>query len=301
MKFLGHQLKSPLVLASGILGISYSSLRRVIKDGCGAVTTKSIALNPRKGHEGPIWAEFKGGMVNAVGLSGPGIEIGIQEVEEFKQVCDAPLIISIFGSSIEEFKKLTEYTNNSKADFVELNLSCPNVSDEFERQFAQDEKLVYDVVRAVKGISNKPVFAKLSPNVTNIKIIAKAAEDAGADALTLINTLGPGLLIDPIARKPILKNTFGGISGPCLKPLALKIVYDVYKTVKIPIIGTGGVTYGIDAIEMMMAGATLVGVGSAVYYRGQSVFKKILKEMNDFMIENNYKSYEELIGKIHNG
>lgn len=301
MEFLGHKVNSPLVLASGILGISYSSLHRVVKDGCGIVTTKSIALNERTGHEGPIWAEIPGGMMNAVGLAGPGIEVGIEEVEEFKSVCDAPIIISIFGGSIDDFKKLTEYVNKSKADFVELNLSCPNVADEFERPFAHDSERVYEVVKAVKSISKIPVIAKLSPNVTDIKPIAKAAEEAGADALTLINTVGPGLLIDPIACKPVLKNTFGGISGPCIKPIALKIVYEIYKIVKIPIIGTGGVTNGIDAIEMMMAGATMVGVGSAVYYRGQSVFKDILNEMNEFLINQNYKSFEEIIGKVHNG
>ncbi|HOJ37644.1 MAG TPA: dihydroorotate dehydrogenase [Ignavibacteriales bacterium] len=301
MEFLGIKVSSPLVLASGILGISYSSLQRVVKDGCGIVTTKSIALKERTGHEGPIWAEIPGGMMNAVGLAGPGIEIGIQEVEEFKAVSSAPIIISVFGGSVEDFKKLSEYVNTSKADFIELNLSCPNVADEFERPFAHDENRVFEVVKAVKSISKIPVIAKLSPNVTDIKPIAKAAENAGADALTLINTVGPGLLIDPIACKPVLKNTFGGISGPCIKPIALKIVYEVYKTVKIPIIGTGGVTTGLDAIEMMMAGATMVGVGSAVYYRGQNVFKKILNEMNKFIKENNFKSFEELIGKIHNG
>lgn len=301
MEFLGHKIKSPLVLASGILGISYSSLQRLVNDGCGIVTTKSITLNERPGHEGPIWAEIPGGMMNAVGLAGPGIETGIEEVDEFKSVCDAPIIISIFGATIDEFKKLTDYVNKSKADIVELNLSCPNVSDEFERPFSHDSQRVYEVVKAVKSISRVPVIAKLSPNVTDIKPIAIAAQQAGADALTLINTVGPGLLIDPIACKPVLKNVVGGISGPCIKPIALKIVYEVFQVVKIPIIGTGGVTYGTDAIEMMMAGASLVGVGSAVYYRGQSVFKLILNEMNDFLINQNYKSFEEIIGILHNG
>jgi len=303
MKFLGAAITSPIVLPAGILGISTSSLKRVIKSGAGFVTTKSISLKPRTGHAGPIFAEFKGGIVNAVGLSNPGIEVALDEVNEFKENSDvnAKIIVSVFGGSVADFSALALAVNNSKADFLELNLSCPNVHDEFSHPFAASAEHVFEIVHAVKKVARLPVIAKLSPNVVSIKPIALAAEKGGADALTLINTVGPGMLIDPYACKPILKNKVGGLSGPCIKPIALKIIYETYQAVKIPIIGMGGVTNGIDAIEMFMAGATLIGVGSAVYYRGPNVFKLILKEMHEFLTANGYGSFQEIIGKAHHG
>ncbi|MCL5261155.1 MAG: dihydroorotate dehydrogenase [Gammaproteobacteria bacterium] len=303
MKFLGVAITSPIVLPAGILGISTSSLKRVIKSGAGFVTTKSISLKPRAGHAGPIFAEFKGGIVNAVGLSNPGIEVALDEVNEFKETSNvnAKIIVSVFGGSVADFSTLALAVNNSKADFLELNLSCPNVHDEFSHPFATSAEHVFEIVHAVKKVAQLPVIAKLSPNVVSIKPIALAAEKAGADALTLINTVGPGMLIDPYACKPILKNKVGGLSGPCIKPIALKIIYETYQAVKIPIIGMGGVTNGIDAIEMLMAGATLIGVGSAVYYRGPNVFKLILKEMHEFLTVNGYGSFQEIIGKAHHG
>ena len=291
-KFLDVELKSPLALPAGIMDMSYSGLQISSENGAGIVTSKSLTLEPRSGHKGPVVAEFEGGFLNAMGLCNPGIVDGIFEINEFKERSDTPVIVSIFGTTVEEFQELTGYVNKSKADFLELNLSCPNVFDEFGIPLSSSKNKVYEIVKAVKDIAEIPVIAKLSPNVLSITDIAISAEKAGADALCLINTVGPGMLIDIKMVKPVLFNKFGGLSGPCIKPVALKLIYQTFSAVDIPIIGMGGVKSGEDAIEMMMAGASVVGVGTAVYYRGIGVFDKINKEIIEFMEKN---SYENLI------
>ncbi|MCK4654407.1 MAG: dihydroorotate dehydrogenase, partial [Candidatus Cloacimonetes bacterium] len=207
---------------------------------------------------------------------------------------DTPVIVSVFATNTDDFSELTKHVNRSNGDFLELNLSCPNVFDEFGIPLAASKDEVFNIVKAVKEISRLPVIAKLSPNVYDIVEIALAAEKAGADALCLINTVGPGMLIDTKMVKPVLFNKFGGLSGPCIKPVALKLIYQAYSAVNIPIIGMGGVTIGEDAIEMFMAGATLVGVGTAVYYRGIEVFDKINNEIIEFMDENDYENLSEI-------
>ena len=293
-KFLGVEVKSPLVLPAGIMDMSFSGLSISSQNGAGIVTSKSFTLEPRSGHKGPVVAEFESGLLNAMGLCNPGIADGIAEIDEFKKRSDTPVIVSVFAINTNDFLKLTDYVNNSKADFLELNLSCPNVYDEFGIPLAASEKEVFKIVEAVKQLSKLPVIAKLSPNVYDIVAIAKAAESAGADALCLINTVGPGMLIDTKMVKPILFNKFGGMSGPCVKPIALKLVYQTFSAVNIPIIGLGGVTSGEDAVEMMMAGASVVGVGTAVYYRGIDVFNKINREIIEFMEENGYENVAEI-------
>ncbi len=296
MQFLGKEISTPLTLASGILGISFSSLQRVIRDGAGMVTTKSLSLEPRIGHEGPVIAEFNGGLINSVGLTNPGIVEGLEEVEKFHSNFDGVVIVSVFGANAAEFVDLSRAVNNSSADILELNLSCPNVEDEFKRPFALMPEKITEIVSAVKSASDLPVLAKLSPNANDISAIAHLTEAAGADGLTMINTLGHGMVVDAIARRPVLRNNFGGISGPCIKPLAIKLIHDAYKVVKIPILGTGGVSTGLDAIEMMMAGASAIGVGSAVYDHGLDVFKSIREEMEVFMERQGYADYSDLIG-----
>ncbi len=296
MRFLGKEIATPLTLASGILGISFSSLQRVIRDGAGMVTTKSLSLEPRIGHEGPVIAEFEGGLVNSVGLTNPGIHEGLLEVEKFHTEFNGVSIVSVFGGNATEFVSLSEAVNGSKANFLELNLSCPNVEDEFKRPFALMPEKISEIVSAVKTVSRIPVFAKLSPNAYDVAEMAAIAEGAGADAITMINTLGHGMVIDAIAKRPVLRNNFGGISGPCIKPLALKLIHDVYQRVKIPILGTGGISNGLDAVEMMMAGASAVALGSAVYVRGLDVFKQTKVEMDVFMESHGYTDYSDLIG-----
>lgn len=293
-KFLGVEIKSPLVLPAGIMDMSFSGLKVCNENGAGIVTSKSLTLEPRSGHKGPVVAEFEGGFLNAMGLCNPGIADGLAEIKEFKEHSATPVIVSVFASNTDDFLKLTEYVNNSKADFLELNLSCPNVYDEFGIPLASSKNKVFEIVKAVKTKSKLPIIAKLSPNVLSITDIAVSAENAGADALCMINTVGPGMLIDTKMVKPVLFNKFGGLSGPCIKPVALKLIYQTYSTVKIPIIGMGGVTSGNDAIEMVMAGASAIGVGTAVYYRGIEVFDKINKEIIDFLDENDYTSLEDV-------
>ena len=293
-KFLNAEIKSPLVLPAGIMDMSFSGLDISARNGAGIVTSKSFTLQSRTGHKGPVVAEFEGGFLNCMGLCNPGIEQGLKEIVDLKKISETPVIVSIFGTTVEEFVKLTEYVNKSKGDFLELNLSCPNVFDEFGIPLASSKNKVYEIVKAVKNISELPVIAKLSPNVYDIVSIAKAAESAGADALCMINTVGPGMLIDTKMVKPVLFNKFGGLSGPCIKPIALKLIYQTYSVVDIPIIGMGGVKSGEDAIEMMMAGATMVGVGTAIYYRGIEVFEKINKEIIEFMDENEYEKLKEI-------
>ena len=293
-KFLGFEVKSPLVLPAGIMDMSFSGLDISARNGAGIVTSKSFTLQSRTGHKGPVVAEFEGGFLNAMGLCNPGIVDGLAEINGFKERSDTPVIVSVFATNVIDFLKLTEYVNTSKSDFLELNLSCPNVFDEFGIPLAASKNEVFKIVNAVKKISKLPVIAKLSPNVYDIVSIAEAAESAGADALCMINTVGPGMLIDTKMVKPVLFNKFGGLSGPCIKPLALKLIYQTYSEVRIPIIGMGGVKSGEDAIEMMMAGAILVGAGTAVYYRGIGVFNKINKEIIEFLDENEYSNLEKI-------
>lgn len=292
--FLGYTLASPLVLPAGIMGISSGSLARAANCGAGLLTTKSLSLKPRKGHNNPVTACFEGGMINAMGLCNPGIKEGLEEVRDFKKRIESPVIASVFGTSPEEFYELASYVNKSKADFIELNLSCPNVLDEFGIPLAASKDSVYKIVKSVKSVSERPVIAKLSPNVLSIKEIAMAAQNAGADALSMINSLGPGMLIDIKLKRPVLANKFGGVSGPCLKPVAQKLIYEASSCVKIPIIGMGGVISGKDVIEIKMAGATLAGIGAGVFYRGIEIFKKVNREIVKFLNEAGYENIGEV-------
>jgi dihydroorotate dehydrogenase (NAD+) catalytic subunit len=296
--FLNQKLRNPLVLASGVRGVTASSLKRMVEKGCGGVTLKSISLKPRSGHANPTLVANPHFVINAVGLSNPGVDEIATEITSFKKVCrGTPLIGSVYASSVIEFVEAAEKLCETEIDVLELNLSCPNVSSEFGEPFAHSVKLVGAITSKVKAVIDKPLTIKLSPNISNIATIAKAAEDNGADAITAVNTLS-GMLINVGARCPVLHNKTGGVSGPALYPVALKCVNDIYRAVKIPIIGTGGVNTGEEALGMIMAGACLVGVGSAVYYRGETVFKEIVKEMDQVMKQYGIKSLDEIRGNI---
>jgi dihydroorotate dehydrogenase (NAD+) catalytic subunit len=297
--FCGVKFPNPTVLASGVLGVTGDSMKYVIDSGAGAVTTKSTNVGGRVGHPNPIMITYEGGMMNAVGLSNPGIKEEIETIEEFKKQCENPLLLSVFAKTVDGYREVAEMADKSKADILEINISCPNVEDEFGKPFACCEGLPGEITKLIKGVTKKPIIIKLSPNVPNITNVCKEVEDAGADGLTLINTVGPGLAINIETSQPILANKVGGMSGPAIKPIAVKAVFDAYKAVKIPIIGLGGITTGRDAIEIMMAGAKLVGVGTAVYYHGAEVFKKITNEMEKWMKENDYSSLEEIVGLAH--
>lgn len=296
--FLNKKFNNPLVLASGILGVTAASMNKVIKDGAGGVTVKSISLTPRPGHSNPTQTAYKTFYINAVGLSNPGIKAAIEELKKFKTMTDAPLIGSIFAGIPDEFAEVAEKICEAPIDFLEVNISCPNVSREFGDPFAYSIPAVENITKKVKAKTKVPVIIKLSPNAWNIGELAKAAEAAGADALTAVNTVS-GMTINVQARRPVLHNKQGGVSGPALFPIALKCVYDLFDAVKIPIIGTGGITTGEDALAMIMAGATLLGIGSAIYYRGADCFKKITDEMEKIMKIEHIRSLEEIRGCAH--
>ena len=289
----GVKLKNPIVLASGILGTNAAILERVAISGAGAVTLKSIGPVERQANNNPSVLAWEHGLINAVGLPSSGYKHYNWEGYD-KLSC--PLIVSIYGSTVEEYVEVAKALS-SKGKILEINISCPNKHDGMS--FCLNIDAAKEVVKSVKKVVHVPVFVKLSPNVPNIGLLAAEVERAGADGITAVNTLGPGMIIDIEAKRPILAYKTGGLSGPGIKPIAIKCVYDIYKAVKVPIIGTGGITTGRDAIEMLMAGATAVGVGSAVYYHGMDVFKKMADEMQEWMKMNKYESLKELIGAAH--
>jgi len=293
--FLGKNFTNPIVLASGILGVTAASMHHAIKNGCGGVTVKSVSIEPRTGHPNPTMMGTEHYFINAVGLSNPGVEAAVEELKKFKKTSNAPLVGSVFAGSFDEFAAVTEKICAAPIDFLEVNISCPNVMKEFGEPFAYSTEAATTITKKVKAKANVPVLIKLSPNAWNIVAIAKAVEEAGADGLVAVNTVS-GMAIDVYSRKPVLHNKQGGVSGPALFPIALNCVYNLAQAVKIPIIGTGGITTGEDALAMIMAGATLLGIGSAVYFRGENVFQKITDEMTTIMEKENIKSLDEIRG-----
>ena len=300
---LGVEFRNPTVLASGFWGITAASWRRVIeKGGAGAATTKSIWLKEHKGHPNPVIISTEHWTLNAVGVPDAGPEKAREEITAFMRQKPGPLIVNIIADSIENFAKTAEALLPLNLDFLEVNISCPNVEDQFGKPFACSAPAAAAVTKAVKAVSGKvPVFIKLSPNVLSIAEIALACAKEGADGFTVINTVGPGMAIDLKSRLPILSNRVGGMSGPAIKPIAVRCVADVYAATegKLPIIGTGGVHTGEDAIELMLAGATLIGIGTAIGTRGQDVFAKVAKEMEAWCEGEGIKEVRELVGGMH--
>jgi len=293
-------MKSPLVLASGILGLTASSMKRVVDNGCGAVTTKSFNLEARTGHKNPSIVPFEHGLLNAVGLSNPGVDESVREIIRFKEMTDAPIFASIFGRTIDEYGQVAEKAVKSKPHLIEVNVSCPNVRSEFGTPFGDVPEDTAEITKLVKQVAGDiPISMKLGPHGPGIARMAMVCEENGADAITAINTVGPGMLIDINVQKPVLSNKTGGVSGPAILPIAVKSVYEVYKNVSIPIIGTGGVTYWQDAIQMILAGASLVSLGTAVYYEGIEVFDQINKGVDAYLKQNGYDSIEDIRGGAH--
>ena len=290
------RLKNPTILASGILGVTKASVERIGKNGAGAVTLKSLCHEERQGNSNPTMFGYDGVFLNAVGLPGQGIDSAIKDFVRLDNL-SVPVIGSIYGYKIEQFGEVAKKMASLNPAMIEVDISCPHM--DYGKPYYADPELTAKITKIVKENSGKiPVSIKLSPNVYDIKEIAHAAEKSGADALTAINAAS-GMVIDIDARKPVLANKIGGVTGPALKPIAVRCVYEIYETVKIPIIGTGGVTYGKDAIEMVMAGATAVGIGTGIYYRGIEIFKKVCNEMEQWMKKNKVKNLEEIRGAAH--
>ncbi|CDG65834.1 MAG: dihydroorotate dehydrogenase catalytic subunit [Methanobacterium sp.] len=290
------KMKNPTVLAAGVLGSNASSLNWAARSGAGAVITKSFGTEPNKGYPNPTTVEVEGGIINAIGLSNPGVETFKEELEKLEG--QVPQIASIYGSTPQEFSEIASKVENL-VDALELNISCPHALKGCGASIGQDPDLTYNFVKSVKKTVKIPVIAKLTPNVTDIVEIAQAAERAGADALTLINSLGPGMRIDLETAHPILSNGFGGMSGPAIKPVALRCVYQVYQNVDIPLMGVGGITNYQDVVEFLYAGASCVQIGTAVMYQGLEVFSEINQGLLKFMKEKNYQTVEEMVGLAH--
>jgi dihydroorotate dehydrogenase (NAD+) catalytic subunit len=243
------------------------------------------------------------GLINAVGLANPGVEAEVEELmrtQALLRPVGAALIASAFADTVGNFARVAARLTEADPDLIEVNISCPNVHDEFGTPFASDAGAVAEVTTAVREAvqGRVPILVKLSPNVDDIATIARAVESAGANGISAINTL-TGMLIDIEARRPVLANRMGGLSGPAIRPLAVRCVYEIYQTVEIPVVGMGGVSSGRDAVEMIMAGATAVGIGSAVYRDGPEVFGRIRHEMTTLMVELGYESVAEMRGAAH--
>jgi dihydroorotate dehydrogenase (NAD+) catalytic subunit len=300
-RICGKKFKNPFVLASGLLGNDEKILKRVADLQAGAVVSKSCGLKPKVGNENPTVLAWEHGLINAVGLTNPGYAEETKKLKKLKKLLlgnDTKIIASIFGPTIKDIAKIAKGISNARPDFIELNISCPHADLSVKGNFYSHPEALNKLVKAVKKATKIPIIVKLSPNVTDIAQIAKAAQDGGADALAAINTV-MAMLIDAESGKPILSNKIGGLSGPAIRPIALRCVFQIYQSVKIPIIGMGGITTGKDAIEMIMAGASAVGIGSGLYYRGLNIFKKVLREMKEFMQKNNYRSINDFKGIAH--
>jgi dihydroorotate dehydrogenase (NAD+) catalytic subunit len=290
----GLKLKNPTILASGIMGSTGSSIKRIaMEGGAGAVVTKSVGMEPREGHKNPTVIEVEEGLLNAVGLSNPGIEEFKVEIETAKEG-KVPLIVSVFGFNVEEFGEVAKKAQEFGADAIELNLSCPNV-EKAGAVYGSSPELSGNVVDKVKSSVDLPVFAKLTASTGDIVEVASACVDAGCDGITAINTL-PAMKIDIHTKSPVLGNKTGGLSGPSIKPVALRCVYEISKELDIPVVGCGGITTGEDALEFLMAGAKAVEIGTAIRLRGIGVFERVCTEIEAFMEENGYKNLEGIIG-----
>ncbi len=285
------KMRNPLVLAAGVRSNYADLLIRAANEGAGAVTSKSCSLEPRPGHPNPTAMIHGQTVMNAIGLSNPGVREESEQIKRAIKESGVPVIASVFGKNADEFVQAAKIMETAKPAMIELNISCPNVSRE-GRMFSADPAATEEIVRAVKKAVKLPVSVKLSPNVTDIAEIAVAAKKAGADAITAINCLS-GMWIDAYAKKPYLANKQGGLSGPGIKPVALRCVWQIRQAVDLPIIGGGGITTGTDAAEMLMAGATAVSIGSAVCYR-KNAFAEINAELVEFMEKQGYSKISDI-------
>ncbi|HWR25906.1 MAG TPA: dihydroorotate dehydrogenase [Methanosarcina sp.] len=293
----GLELKNPTMLAAGVLGTTGASLCRVANEGgAGAVVTKSIGPVPKIGHPNPSMVKLDCGFLNAMGLPNPSYPGFLHEMEIAKKDSGVPVIASIFGGTASEFTEVAEGLLPAKPDAFELNLSCPH-AEGYGAAVGSNPCLVEAVTAAVKDLVPVPVWVKLTPNVSDITGIGRAAESGGADAVVAINTL-KGMAIDIESGYPVLGNRSGGLSGKAVKPVAVKCVYDLYNALEIPVIGVGGISSWQDAVEMMMAGAAAVQIGSAVYDK-VDIFSEINAGIEAFLQKKGYSNVKKLIGISH--
>lgn len=297
---LEMKVENPLFLAAGILGTTASSMKMVAENGAGGIVTKSFSIEPNSGYENPTIVKIEGGVINSVGLASPGVDAKVEELKELETIrSKTPVIASIYGNSEDVFIEVAKKTQNH-VDAFELNVSCPHAQCGYGSNIGEDPDLTYNIVKSVKNeIKDVPIIVKLTPNVTDITEIAIASQKAGADGLTLINSVGPGLRLDYKTGRPILNNKFGGIAGPMIKPIALKCVYQTYDVVDIPIMGVGGIHTYKDALEFLYAGASLLQIGTSIMYDGPQIFNKINNDLEHFLYENEYENIKDIIGLSH--
>ena len=296
----GIELDNPVIPASGTFGYGYEFAELYDINCLGTFSFKGTTKDARFGNPTPRIAECTAGMINAVGLQNPGVDKVIaEELPKLKQCFSKPVMANVSGFSVEDYAYTCERLDKEEqVGWLEVNVSCPNVHGG-GMSFGTDPKAAAEVTRAVKAVTKKPVIVKLSPNVTDIVAIAKACEDAGADGISLINTM-LGMRIDLRTRKPIIKNTMGGFSGPAIFPIAVRMVYQVAQAVKIPVVGMGGVTTAEDVIEMMLAGATAVEVGAANLVDPYAS-KKIIDDLPGAMEQYRIEKLSDIIGGVNNG
>ena len=292
----GVELKNPVMTASGTFGSGMEYSEFVDLNRLGAVVTKGVASVPWTGNPTPRVAETYGGMLNAIGLQNPGIDVFVERDIPFLKQFDTRIVVNVCGKSMEDYCAVVEVLSEEEVDLLEINISCPNVK-EGGIAFGQDAKAVEDITKQIKSVAKQPVIMKLSPNVTDITEMARAAEAGGADALSLINTI-TGMKIDVQRRTFALANRTGGLSGPAIKPVALRMVYQTAQAVKIPVIGMGGITTAEDALEFILAGASAVSVGTANFFHPTAT-ADILEGIEEYMIQNQIHNIKDLTGTVH--
>ena len=292
----GVTFKNPVMTASGTFGSGMEYGDFVDLNRLGAVVTKGVANVPWPGNPTPRVAEVYGGMLNAIGLQNPGIDVFLKRDIPFLQHYDTKIIVNVCGKTVEDYLEVVEKLNDSAADMLEINVSCPNVK-EGAIAFGQKADCLFDITSKIKNEARKPIIMKLSPNVTDITEMAKAAEAAGADAISLINTI-TGMKIDIHKRTFALANKTGGMSGPAIKPVAVRMVYQASHAVKIPVIGMGGIATAEDAIEFLLAGATAVSVG-AVNFMNPYATVEIIEGIEQYMTKYGVEDIQELIGAVN--
>ena len=299
VKIAGIKLKNPVMTASGTFGYGQEYAPFVDLNRLGAMILKGITLKPKTGNLPPRVIETPSGMLNAIGLQNVGVEILIKEKLPYLKKFNTPVVINISGDALEEYVELAgrlgEVSKGIGVAGLEVNISCPNVK-KGSMVWGTDAKATYKIVSSIRKVTTLPLIVKLTPNVTNIKIIAQAAEEAGADALSLINTL-VGMAVDIDSRRPKLANISGGLSGPAVKPVALWLVWQVFQSVNIPVIGIGGITKVEDALEFIIAGARAIEIGTANFVN-PGVTIEIIEGIENYLTENNIKDVNELVGSM---
>ncbi|MEE8180094.1 MAG: dihydroorotate dehydrogenase [bacterium] len=296
IELAGISLKNPVMVASGTFGYGEEYAQLVDLNRLGAIVAKTITLKPRLGNEPPRMVETASGVLNSIGLQNVGIDAFINEKLPFFREYDVPLIVSIAGETTDEYVQLAKTLQGEKITGLELNLSCPNIKYDRKLMFAQNPQATHQVVSRVKKATSLPLMVKLSPNVMDIASIAKVCEEAGADGVSLINTFS-GMAIDVESRKPILRQITGGLSGPAIKPIALRMVYEVHKTVKIPIIGMGGIMTAGDALEFIIAGAKAVAIGTGNFVDSLTPIK-VIDGIKEYMVKNKIKDIKSIVGSL---